>query len=106
MTETIRIPLPQGEILAQLAEECMELAHAALKLRRAVEKRNPTPIGTGDAVDMLEEEYSDVLLCVEQLHEHFRPNEQTVNIIKATKLKRWMDRLQEARDHEQMAAGV
>jgi hypothetical protein len=71
-----------------------------------VEKRNPTPIGTGDAANMLEEEYADVLLCAEQLIKYFRPNAQTVNIIKATKLKRWMDRLQEARDHEQMAAGV
>lgn len=94
-----RINLPQGEILAQLAEECAELAQAALKLRRAIEKKNPTPIGTGDAANMLEEEFADVLLCVEQLHDYFRPCVQTVNIIKATKFKRWKDRL-EALNHD------
>ena len=33
--------LPKAEILAQLAEEASELAQAALKSRRAIDKENP-----------------------------------------------------------------
>lgn len=39
--------LPKAEILAQLAEETSELAQAALKLRRAIDKENPTPKKSG-----------------------------------------------------------
>lgn len=39
--------LPKAEILAQLAEEASELAQAALKLRRAIDKENPTPKKSG-----------------------------------------------------------
>lgn len=35
--------MPQGEILAQMAEELTEAAQAALKLRRALDDINPTP---------------------------------------------------------------
>ena len=35
--------LDKTEILAQLAEESSELAQAALKLRRAIDGKNPTP---------------------------------------------------------------
>lgn len=36
--------LPEEELLAQLAEECSEAAKAALKLRRARDGVNPTPV--------------------------------------------------------------
>lgn len=36
--------LPETEILAQMAEEAAELAKAALKLRRAKDGVNPTPV--------------------------------------------------------------
>lgn len=55
--------LPRPELLAQLAEECSELAHAALKLRRALlEGANPTPIPPEVAEAHLLEELADVLL--------------------------------------------
>ena len=48
--------LPKAEILAQLAEETSELAQAALKLRRAIDKENPTPKSQAEATDDLIEE--------------------------------------------------
>lgn len=36
--------LPKAEVLAQMAEELTEAAQAALKLRRAMDGGNPTPI--------------------------------------------------------------
>ena len=42
--DVIREILPQEELLAQLAEEASELAHAALKLRRVYDGRNYTPV--------------------------------------------------------------
>ena len=41
--EKIKGRLGEAEVLAQLAEECTELAQAALKLRRALDGKNPTP---------------------------------------------------------------
>lgn len=51
------------ELLAGLAEEATELAQAALKMRRTLDKSNPTPMTTGDASRNLNEEFADVLLC-------------------------------------------
>ena len=44
--------LPKAEVLAQMAEELTEAAQAALKLRRAMDGANPTPISvdTGKGV--------------------------------------------------------
>ncbi len=55
--------LGREELLAQLAEECAELGQAALKLRRVLDKRNPTPVTLVDAELALTEEFADVLLC-------------------------------------------
>ena len=54
--------VPQGEILAQLAEECAELAKAALKYRRAMgyAEGNPTPDSAVQALKNIEEEIADV----------------------------------------------
>lgn len=55
------------EMLAQLAEEATELAHAALKLRRVVDDKNPTPVTFDEAFANLNEEIGDILLCLETL---------------------------------------
>lgn len=94
MESSEQIQLPQSEILAQIAEEASELSQAALKLRRAITKTNPTPVGAAEAADLLEEEYADVQLCVEQLSEIYRPRDSEVKVWKATKLKRWKKRLE------------
>lgn len=55
--------LGRAELLAQLAEEASELSQAALKLRRVLDGRNPTPVTEESAVLHLQEELTDVLLC-------------------------------------------
>ena len=61
------IDLPKTEILAQLGEEAAELAQAALKLRRALDGTNPTPVSEAEAWKALIEEFSDVALCCKLL---------------------------------------
>ena len=55
--------LPEEELLAQLAEECSEAAKAALKLRRARDGVNPTPVSEEEAFGNLVEELADIYLC-------------------------------------------
>ena len=55
--------LPEEEILAQMAEECVEASKAALKLRRARNGVNPTPVSEKDAFENLVEELADIYLC-------------------------------------------
>lgn len=59
--------LSTGELLAQLAEEAAELGHAALKLRRAVDGSNPTPVTEREATRNLMEEIADVWLLIQML---------------------------------------
>ena len=56
--------LPPTELLAQLAEESSELSQAALKLRRALDNTNPTPVSIAECEENLIEEAADVLLCL------------------------------------------
>lgn len=51
------------ELLAGMAEEAAELSQAALKLRRTIDKSNPTPVSTSEASHRLNEEFADVVLC-------------------------------------------
>lgn len=82
------IDLPREEILAQLAEEAAELAQAALKLRRALDGTNPTPVSEAEAGAALIEELSDVALCCKLLQ--IRPNYYTMQ----NKRNRWGKRLE------------
>lgn len=54
-------------LLEQLAEECTELAKAALKQARILRGENPTPVTEKEAYDELIEEYTDVIQCSEEL---------------------------------------
>ena len=87
----IRERLPQGELLAQLAEECAELSKAALKLRRVYDGTNPTPVKRSEAYDNLLEEVADVTLCLNVLGITCSMPEvqRTAN----EKLSRWCKRL-------------
>ena len=60
-----RVPLP--ELLNQLAEECAELAQAALKYRRAIEGTNYTPVSAYECRKNLLEEIADVCLTEDVL---------------------------------------
>lgn len=88
--EYIRWKVPTTEILAQLAEEAAELSQAALKLRRVIDKTNPTPVGRAEAWANIREEVSDVAVCLLLLE---LDSDYTVM---DAKLRRWAGRLKEA----------
>lgn len=89
---TIKDYLPEKEILAQLAEECAELAQAALKLRRALDGTNPTPKGDDECREALQEEIADVFVCLGELPDG--AGERLAYWADA-KRKRWLKRLEE-----------
>ena len=86
--EYIRAKLGDAELLAQIAEECNELAHASLKLRRVLDGANPTPVTEEEAVAAFSEEYLDLILC---LHAFLESDEAPDEL--AAKLRRWCERL-------------
>lgn len=91
MIDYIREQLPQEELLTQLAEECNELAQAALKMRRCMDGRNPTPVRLSEAHANLVEEIGDVKLCLRVLGFHME--DPGYDIAGERKLARWADRL-------------
>lgn len=84
------------EILCQLAEEASELSKAALKLRRAIDGSNPTPVTRDEAEKMLEEEIADVEVCLNVLGYHTDEHLLTQFEIMQEKLERWRNRLMKA----------
>ena len=92
LLEFIKNNLPKEEILAQLAEESTELAHAALKLRRAIDGKNPTPVSEKQAWANLAEEVIDVSLCLGVLG-LCKVNPEG-DPLYYRKLERWANRLQ------------
>jgi NTP pyrophosphatase (non-canonical NTP hydrolase) len=88
----IRSKVSREELWAQLAEEAIELAHAALKIRRAIGDANPTPVRPADAYAAVMEELADVTLLVNVLALEADLAKGTA--ISNYKLLRWRDRLQ------------
>lgn len=80
------------ELLAQLAEEAAELGKAALKLRRALDGKNPTPVSPSEALRNVREEMADVLLCSISVGLDERATERTIR----EKIPRWSGRI----DHD------
>lgn len=80
--------------LVALAEEAAELSQAALKLARAQKLiKHPTPVGTMEALDSLNEEYADVVLCAMILNLYADSN--LIN----RKAERWAERLEEVENN-------
>lgn len=93
--EYIREKVPRSELLAQLAEEAAELAHAALKLRRTIIDTNPTPVSEEEALNGLYEEIADVELCIWALNlEGTAEQLMAVEKIIHRKAARWCGRLE------------
>ena len=92
--EYIKNRLAETERLLGLTEEALELAIAALKLRRVLDGRNPTPVTEKQATENLLEEYGDVLNSIEVLITPTQ-NEQAMRS-RAEKRSRWVSRLQAA----------
>lgn len=83
----------EPEMLSQLAEECCELGQAALKLRRVLDGKNPTPTTEEEARRNLVEEAADVYNALGFLlgaEEHM----EVYGIIQKKK-DRWLGRLEE-----------
>ena len=89
----IKETVPVKELMAGLAEECCELAQAALKLRRVWDGTNPTPMTEDTAIDRLYEEIADVRLYLKQID----VNVASVEEIMAQKEARWKSRLAEGK---------
>ena len=89
----IREKVPQAELLAQLAEEASELTHAALKLRRACDGTNPTPVSPDEALANLREEVADVMLLLEVLQLGMDAHLPEYYKTRNAKLDRWVLRL-------------
>ena len=86
--------LPLSERLAQLAEEAAELAQAALKMRRALDGVNPTPVTVGEAESRVIDEFGDVLTCMACMT---KPEDVPAGASENVKAKaaRWRQRLEE-----------
>lgn len=90
--------LPKAEVLAQMAEELTEAAQAALKLRRAMDGANPTPISVDTGMKNLIEELADCQLC-EDIFFHGMATQcvshayKEIDRIKSEKMERWETRL-------------
>lgn len=88
--EYVKNKLSKRELLEQLAEECMELGMAALKLIRAEGlSGNVTPVKANEATANFFEEVGDVLMCVYILTDVHELEFITCNI----KWQRWAKRL-------------
>lgn len=87
----IRAKIPVCELLAGLAEECSELAQAALKLRRCYDGTNPTPADPDKQYECLLEEIGDVELYLDQM----MINRAVIADYKRMKLERWKKRLED-----------
>lgn len=92
--EVIR-SLGEPALLEQLAEECSELAQAALKLARLERGENPTPKTEEECVGALKEELADVGLCMDVIIT--RKGIYGVYELQYDKQKRWALRIREAR---------
>ena len=96
-SEIITSRVTRGDLLAQLAEECCELAQAALKLRRTFESTSPTPVMEHEAEYDFREEIADVLLTLHYASGGDVSVVATEDIVEtaAQKEARWAQRLME-----------
>ncbi|MCM1232752.1 MAG: hypothetical protein NC489_21710 [Ruminococcus flavefaciens] len=78
-------------VLEQTAEECAELAQAALKMARALRGENPTPVTHSQAAEHLLEELGDVRLCLKLLDAAM--GGASTSTQEQQKLQRWLERL-------------
>ena len=85
--------LSTEELLCQLAEECSELAQAALKLRRVENGTNPARVSEEDAVKNVLEEIADISLCIGLLGFNTEEVEAACREIMARKTDRWANSL-------------
>ena len=86
--------LGEPALLEQLAEECSELAQAALKMERLERGENPTPKTEEECVENLLEELGDVNLCMSVVEANRGIH---IRCLSVDKKARWSQRIREAR---------
>ena len=86
--------LEEPAMLEQLAEECSELAQAALKLARLERGENPTPKTEEECVENLLEELGDVNLCMSVVEANRGIH---IRCLSVDKKARWAQHIREAR---------
>lgn len=91
--------LSASEILAQSRGSC-RTGQEALKLRRALDGTNPTPKSIEECKAALCEEYADVIVCANVLHEKDPELFMGISSVTNRKLDRWITRLREAHHEE------
>lgn len=88
--------LSKAALLEQVAEECTELGHAALKLARKYRNENPTPVTEEEAYANLKEEWADMLLSMTVLDHYYNMDCIELKGIMDNKYVRWNQRLEDA----------
>ena len=85
-------------LLELTAEECVELAHACLKLARVIRQENPTPVTSDEAIANVEEEIADIDICIDELIKSQIINVKNLLDVKRFKMERLDNRIKEAND--------
>ena len=99
--EYIQDELGDTEILAGLAEECVELGQAALKLRRVLDGKNPTPKTLEEVKENLLEEIADVFNCISELSIINDDELDAAMLLGEEKIIRWAERLRDASEERE-----
>lgn len=95
----IRENISAEDILCQIAEEAAELTQAALKLKRKMEMRNPTPLDLESLKERLLGEIADVYVALDVLLAS--PDDlSSIDHKYEFKLGRWVMRLMEGERKE------
>lgn len=92
MERAIINAIGEPAVLEQLAEECAELGHAALKLARVLRGENHTPVTEEEAFRNLFEEVADVRVCLTVLADKYEELWST-DSLEETKEERWVRRV-------------
>lgn len=86
----IREQLSPADQFAQVAEEAVELAHAAMKMQRILNGTNPTPVTEKEAVAKVMEEICDLYNALEVLKLDVSLKYEG---IRKKKMARWVERI-------------
>ena len=82
-------------MLEQTAEECVELAHACMKLARYLRGENKVYKTKEEIYSNLSEEIADVYICIDELLEAGIISQESIDANIMTKLERMRKRLEE-----------
>ena len=82
-------------MLEQTAEECIELAHACLKLARYLRGENRVYKTKEEIYSNLSEEIADVYICIDELLEAGVVSQESIDSNIMSKLERMRKRLEE-----------